>query len=214
MEYLAFFLCFVLAAIVAHFGLNSKYTNTNFLLKRYLPYYCYSCLWGVFAIVTYAIMILIDLHITIAQTDIDSLNYSPYIKAIFVGLFTKSVFEGFNFNYSTGSEDKTLGFKIISDLFESSILKKIQDEHRNLLKEFCAERQKGYIELQTVISTIEQDLDRHTDEEKYFSKTYMLDLNENIIDLKANPEINVRRVMEDFLLTFGKRTFDRLFPKK
>jgi hypothetical protein len=108
----------------------------------------------------------------------------------------------------------TLGFKIISDLFESSILKKIKDEHRNLLKEFCVERQKGYSELKTVKETIEKDLDRHTDEEKYFSKTYMLDLNEKIIDPNDGPEINIRRVMENFLLTFGKRTFDRLFPKK
>ena len=206
-------LCFTLAAIVAYFGLNSQYTNTNFLLRRYFPYYSYSLFWGVLAVAIYWGINLTNLHITIGQTNIDDLNYNYYVKAFLVGCFTKSVFDGFNFTYSIGPEDKTIGLKTITDIVESNIMTAVDNEHSNSLKEFVKLRQKGYTVLEDVLEEMRNDLPRSKGTQKYFSITYILDLDDEVLDPDDSDETNIRRVMENFLITFGKRTFDRVFPE-
>ncbi|MCX6677191.1 MAG: hypothetical protein NTU95_04510 [Methanothrix sp.] len=213
MDFLPYFICFILAAFVAYMALSSQYPNTSFLLRRYLPYYCYPFFWGILSVVTYLCMDLMNIHISIVQTDIDRFN-NFYLKATIVGLFTKSVFDGFNFKYSIGSEDRIIGLKNISEIIEPKILNAVKDKHDNSLREFVEPRSKGYKTLEDVKKRISADLPKHLEDKKYFAKTYMLDLDDEVIKPEDPDWANNCKVMENFLITFGKRTFDRVFPEQ
>lgn len=195
-------LSFFIAATVTLLELiTSKYPRTSFLLlKRSHWLYVYVAIYGAISFaVTIAFKWLIQTQEEITVTGLAISN--PWAQAVIVGLSVKAFLHIRLFAVTVGSQAFPVGVETLVQLFEPWLLRTIDLDEFNAMKDFIADYQQHYDALGPVKDKIKQNIPTNLPKEE--KSAFLADLDE---------KEGVGEAMELYLQSFGKTSFKRVFP--
>jgi hypothetical protein len=216
-----YLLAFGVAAIIAFIQLETaKYPHTNFLIRTKPVAIFYVLFYGVLGAIFYSIVVYTGIDMFMGEKIVKE----PYIQAILVGFFSKGISDWNFFTLPFGDDVKPLGIKTLTEPIESTLLKKLDEQKYNSLKEYVAPVCDAYCKKQENES---KPKDENKPDEKVLkdicnsipAKTegdataYEEDL-KNIMDVYDSEEAKVSVALEKYLEDFGRRSYDRVFNNK
>ena len=193
-------LSFIIGALVAHIELTtSKYPRTFFLLKKSLALHAYTVIYG---LLSFILMLVLESLIRAKVIGMEGFGISNrWIQALIIGVSTKALLHIRLFNVSFGSQSFPVGVETFVFLFEPWLLRTIELDEFNAVREFIAKAEKRYTNLTEVKTDIEDNIPPTLSNPE--KAAFLTDLNE---------KDTVLEVMELYLQSFGKRSFERVFP--
>jgi len=194
------FLSFVVGSLIALIELiTSKYPRTYFLLKKSSALYAYTLIYG---ILSFVVMLILKSLIKAEIISLEGLGISnQWIQALVVGVSTKALLHIRLFKISFGSQSFPVGIETFVFLFEPWLLRTIDLDEFNAVREFIAFAKSRYTDLDDVKDKIEDNIPPTLSSAE--KAAFLTDLNEKDSVLEA---------MELYLQSFGKRSFERVFP--
>ena len=193
-------LTFLIASLITSLELiTSKYPRTFFLLKKSWAIYSYAFIYGLIGSI---VMLGLDQLINAGIIQVSGFGLSnPWIQSITVGLTIKAFLHINLFNVTVGSQSFPVGVESIVQIFEPWLLRTIELDNFNSVRNFINPRANKYSNLEDVKKKIIADIPRtFSEQERVAFKT---DIE------KAN---NINEAMELYLNFLGKMSFERLFP--
>jgi hypothetical protein len=196
-------LAFVLAFLVSGSELvTSKYPRTSFLLRKCRPLYVYAAIYGAIAfIVKLALNALIDAE----AIKLEGVGLSnPWFQAIAVGIGIKAFLHIRLFSVSygnAGSEPFPVGVESFIQIFEPWLLRTIELNHYNQLRNYIRPRASQYRDLGIAKQRMIREVPRS------FAKDEVTAFKRDIDESKE-----VDEAMEFYLGLVGKEVFERVFP--
>lgn len=126
---------------------------------------------------------------------------SPWGQAIAVGLTTKAFLHIRLFTIVVGAQSFPVGVESIVQVFEPWLLREIELEEFNTVREYVQPRSDRYSDLTAVRTKIKQDLPQSFSPQE--RAAFEADLDKTTTTVQA---------MELYLRFVGQRSFNRLFP--
>jgi len=180
---------------------TSKYPNTGFLIRWSKPFWAYCLTYGFIALGGF---LLFDLLVQKGQLKVQGLGLeSAYIRALVVGVSSKAIMQLNLFTVTSGSSSFPIGVKTVVQLFEPFLLRLIDLDEFNGVREFVEPYAARFPNLEEVKTKVKQNIPTSFSQEE---RTAF----QNEID----KETQVHEAMERFLRFIGKRTFVRVFGRK
>jgi hypothetical protein len=200
--WLAAFCAFAIAVMFTWTELRtSKYPNTGFLIRWSKPFWAYCLTYGFIALAGFW---LFDLLVRNGQLKVEGLGLeSAYIRALVIRLSSKAIMQLNLFTVTSGSTSFPIGIKTVVQLFEPFLLRLIDLDEFNGVREFVAPYAARFPNLDQVKAMVKQNIPASFSQEE---RTAF----QNEID----KETQVHEAMERFLRFLGKRTFVRVFGSK
>lgn len=191
---------FLVGASVAFLELiTSKYPRTFFLLKKSTSLYAYTLIYG---LLSFLVMLLVKSLIHAKIISLEGIGISnEWIQALAVGITTKAILHIRLFNITFGRQSFPIGVETFVYLFEPWLLRSIDLDEFNAIRSYLEVAQKKYSDLADVKNRIKDNIP-HT-LAGVERKAFLTDLTEKDSALEA---------MELYLQTFGKKSFERVFP--
>ncbi|MDZ7264219.1 MAG: hypothetical protein ONB16_06510 [candidate division KSB1 bacterium] len=200
MNILPAIISFVVGAAVSLLELiTSKYPRTFFLLKKSTALYAYTLIYG---ILSFLVMLIVKSLIHAKIISLEGIGISnEWIQALVVGVTTKAILHIRLFNITFGRQSFPIGIETFVYLFEPWLLRTIDLDEFNGIRSYIAVYQKKYSDLTDIKNRIKDNIPQTlTGVER---KAFITDLTEKDSAMEA---------MELYLQTFGKRSFERVFP--
>jgi len=193
-------LSFIIGALVAHIELiTSKYPRTFFLLKKSLALYAYTSIYGILSLIG---MLVLESLIRTQVISLEGLGISSrWIQAVVVGVSTKALLHIRLFKVSFRNLSFPVGVETFVFLFEPWLLRTIDLDEFNAVRDFIALAENRYTDLNDVKTKIEDNIPPTLSN---------LEKAAFLTDLKEKD--TVPEAMELYLQSFGKRSFERVFP--
>jgi hypothetical protein len=191
---------FVVGASVALLELiTSKYPRTFFLLKKSSALYAYTLIYG---FLSFLVMLLVKSLIHAKIISLEGIGISnEWIQALVVGVTTKAILHIRLFNVTFGRQSFPVGVETFVYMFEPWLLRTLDLDEFNAVRSFIATAQNKYNDLTDVKNKIKNNIPRSlTGIEK---AAFITDLNEKATVLES---------MELYLQSFGRKSFERVFP--
>jgi hypothetical protein len=212
----AYILAFLVAAFIAFLQLETTtYPHTNFLIRTKSITIIYSLFYGALGALFYGIVVFTGIDMLIG----DKIVKEPYLQAVLVGIFSKGISNWNVYTLPIGDDAKPLGIKTITEPIESTILKKIDEEAYNSLKEYVVPVRDCYCNTQMVGDDGPEDkvIKRICDNLPAKSKAEKLAYKEDLKNVMADYDSDKAKVsaaLEKYLSDFGKRSYERVFKKE
>src|SRR3984957_20127325 len=139
-------LSFALATSLAALELiTSKYPRTFSLLRRSWAFYTYAVIYGVIA---FCVMLGLGALVKSGTLKLEGLGLSSsWVQAIVVGVTFKAFLHIRLFSVSIGAESFPVGVETLVQLFEPWLLRTIELDHFNALRNYIAPRALNYPDL-------------------------------------------------------------------
>src|ERR1017187_1864869 len=135
---------------------TSKYPNTGFLIRWSRPFWIYCFTYGLIAL---GGLLLFDLLVQKNQLKVEGLGLeSAYIRALVVGLSSKAIMQLNIFTVTSGSSSFPVGIKTIVQLFEPFLLRQIDLDEFNAVREFVAPYAACFSQLDEVKTMVKQNI--------------------------------------------------------
>lgn len=178
---------------------TSRYPRTFPLLRASWQLWAYGSLYGVIAgLVTFALASLTSAGtITLGGIGLSS----PWGQAVAVALSTKAFLHIRFFTIGVGAQSFPVGVESVVQVFEPWMLREIELEEFNAVREYVQPRSARYNDLTTVRTMIRQDLPQSFSPQERVA--FEADLDKTTASVQA---------MELYLRFVGHRSFNRLFP--
>ncbi|MCX6674024.1 MAG: hypothetical protein NTY37_09630 [Methanothrix sp.] len=211
--FFTYFLAFIVAAFIAFLQLETTtYPHTNFLIRLKLITVVYSLFYGALGVIFYGIVVYTGIDMLIG----DKIVKEPYLQAVLVGIFSKGISDWNFYTLPIGDNAKPLGIKTITEPIESTLLKKIDEEEYNSLKEYVTPVRDCYCKTQNdgAERPEEKVLKRICDSLPANSKAKKLAYKEDLKNVMADYDSDGAKVsaaLEKYLRDFGKRSYERVF---
>jgi hypothetical protein len=195
-------LSFALATSLAALELiTSKYPRTFSLLRRSWAFYTYAVIYGVIA---FCVMLGLGALVKSGTIKLEGLGLSSsWVQAIVVGVTFKAFLHIRLFSVSIGAESFPVGVETLVQLFEPWLLRTIELDHFNALRNYIAPRALKYPDLDLVKKQIAQNLPPSMSSEGAEGKAFLADVQQ---------ASSVTQVMRLYMTSVGRRLFDSVFP--
>lgn len=193
-------LSFIIGALVAHIELiTSKFPRTFFLLKKSFALYAYTLIYG---FLSFIVMLVLESLTSAGIISLEGIGISnQWIQALVVGFSTKALLHIRLFKVTFGNQSFPVGVETFVFLFEPWLLRTIDLDEFNAVRDFIALAKNRYSDINAVKTKIEDNIPPTLSN---LEKTaFLTDLNE---------KESVSEAMELYLQSFGKRSFERVFP--
>lgn len=153
------FLAFIIASLISMLELiTSKYPRTFFLLKKSWALYTYALIYGV---ISFVVMLVLNSLIIAGIVKLEGVGISNlWTQSIAVGLATKAFLHIRFFNVSSGSQSFPVGTETIVQLFEPWLLRTIELDNFNAVRNFINSRANKYNDLNDVKTKSRNNLPR------------------------------------------------------
>ena len=195
-------LSFALATSLAALELiTSKYPRTFSLLRRSWAFYTYAVIYGVIA---FCVMLGLGALVKAGMIKLEGLGLSsPWVQAIVVGVTFKAFLHIRLFSVSIGAESFPVGVETLVQLFEPWLLRTIELDHFNALRNYIAPRALKYPDLDLVKKQIAQNLPPSMSTEGAEGKAFLADVQQ---------ASSVTQALRLYMTSVGRRLFDSVFP--
>jgi hypothetical protein len=192
-------LSFFISAFVTFLELiTSHYPNTYFLLKKSRSLYIYVLTYG---IISFCIMLLIRELTNAGMIKLEGIGLSSkWIQAIVVGISAKAFLHIRLFNVNTGSQSFPIGIESFVYLFEPWLLRKIELDEFNAVREFIDTLVTSEMNIESVKRKIEDNIPSVFPKNE--KAAFLADLNQ---------KNTVTGCLELYLTFFGRKSFNRVF---
>ncbi len=193
-------LAFAIAAAITGLELvTSKYPRTYFLFRRSISFYGYLVVYGVIAL---GVVLLLDVLVANEVITVEGIGLeNRWVQAIAVGISIKAFLHIRLFNVSVGTQSFPVGIETVVQLFEPWLLRTIELDHYNALKQFLAPRLASHTNIDVVKAKAKSNLPRALSREERAAF-------ESDVDQAAT----IEEVMELYLSLLGKKNFNTEFP--
>lgn len=195
------FLAFAIAALVGGTELvTSKYPRTAFVLtpRKCWALYAYCAIYGIIAFIVTLLLGSLVKSGTVQLSGV-GLN-SPWAQAVAVGLTVKAFLHIRLFSATVGSQTVPIGVETIVQLFEPWLLRTIDLDEFNGVREFLDAYAKRHNDLDEVRKRIKANIPTHLSSEERAAL---------VADIDAAPDVIV--AMERYLKLLGPNSFRRVF---
>ena len=195
-------LSFALATSLAALELiTSKYPRTFSLLRRSWAFYTYAVIYGVIA---FCVMLGLGALVKSGTIKLEGLGLSSaWVQAIVVGVTFKAFLHIRLFSVSIGAESFPVGVETLVQLFEPWLLRTVELDHFNALRNYIAPRALRYPDLDLVKKQIAQNLPPSMSTEGAEGKAFLADVQQ---------ASSVTQAMRLYMTSVGRRLFDSVFP--
>jgi hypothetical protein len=196
----ALFLSLVIAGVFTLLELvTSKYPRTFSRLKASWQLWLFGLSYGAIALL---ITLLLGFLTSAGTVKLEGIGLSsPWGQAIAVGLSTKAFLHIRFFTLGVGTQSFPVGIETVVQVFEPWLLREIELAEFNTVREYVTPRAVRYNNLNSVRTTIKQDLPQSFPSQE--KAAFEADLDKTTTPLQA---------LELYLRLIGQRSFDRLFP--
>lgn len=196
-------LAFVIAGLVAVLELvtTPRYSRTFFVLtpRRCWALYAYGLIYGVVALL---VTLGLNSLIGAGSLQLQGLDLSnPWVQAMAIGLTVKAFLHVRLFNATVGSQSVPIGIETLVQLFEPWLLRTIEIDLFNGVRDFLNPRAQRYSNLNVVRQLIKDNVPESLPEQERVAFLVDIERKESVLT-----------AMEAFLRFLGKTTFDRVFP--
>lgn len=181
--------------------ITSKYPRTFSLLRRSWAFYVYALIYGVIAL---CVMLGLGALVKSETVKLEGLGLSsPWVQAVVVGVTFKAFLHIRLFSVSIGAESFPVGVETLVQLFEPWLLRTIELDHFNALRNYIAPRAQKYTDLALVKNQIAQNLPPSMSTEGAEGKAFLADIQQ---------AGSVTEAMRLYMMPVGRRLFDSVFP--
>jgi hypothetical protein len=195
-------LSLVLATSLAALELiTSKYPRTLSLLRRSWAFYSYAIVYGIIA---FCVMLSLQALVKTGTVKLEGLGLAnPWVQALAIGVTFKALLHIRLFSVSIGAESFPVGVETLVQLFEPWLLRTIELDHFNALRNYIAPRAQKYIDLDLVKKQIAQNLPPSISADGAEGKAFLADVQ------RAG---SVSEALRLYMNAVGRRLFDSVFP--
>jgi hypothetical protein len=195
-------LSLVLATSLAALELiTSKYPRTLSLLRHSWAFYAYGIVYGIIA---FCVMLGLRALVKSGTVKLEGLGLAnPWVQALATGVTFKALLHIRLFSVSIGAESFPVGVETLVQLFEPWLLRTIELDHFNALRNYIAPRAQKYIDLDLVKKQIAQNLPPSMSADGAEGKAFLADVQ------RAG---SVSEALRLYMNAVGRRLFDSVFP--
>jgi hypothetical protein len=181
--------------------ITSQYPRTFSLLRRSWAFYAYATIYGIIA---FCVMLGLRALLKSGTVKLEGLGLSsPWVQAVAIGVAFKAFLHIRLFSVSIGAESFPVGVETLVQLFEPWLLRTIELDHFNALRNYIAPRAQKYTDLDLVKKQIAQNLPPSMSADGAEGKAFLADVQR---------AVSVSEVLRLYMSSVGRGLFDSVFP--
>lgn len=187
----------IAAAFTALELITGQYPRTFFLISGCYQLWAYAVIYGLIAV---AVVLLLPY---LTSTTIEGIGLeSPWVRAIAIGVSVKAFLHIRLFNVGTGpGQSFPVGVESIVQIFEPWLLRSIDLEHFNAIRQYVTRYANQYPDLEVVKGKIKGEI-----------PTKFTPQEQAALHSDVGTADSTENAMEIYLTYVGRKTFERVFP--